>query len=180
MRVALALWITAVPAGAEIYRYTDDHGVLSFTDDLSKVPSALRPQAEVVPLAPAVAPRPEPSGVVRAWWRDPVGRWVPWLIGTAAVAWLLPRFGGGLASGRVVRLLLKLAFVALLGAAIYTFIMSRPDPKTPTVPLESLLPTIEPLQRARQATDALERAQQRQGRAIDALDPGVPKPPTNP
>lgn len=56
--VALAILIIgssiALPAAAQIYRWTDEHGTAHFTEGLSNVPGRYRSQA--IPVSPRIAP----------------------------------------------------------------------------------------------------------------------------
>jgi len=45
--VALALLLLACPAHAEVYRWVDESGAVHFDDDISRVPEAQRPLAQV-------------------------------------------------------------------------------------------------------------------------------------
>lgn len=57
--VALALCIAA-PSSAEIYRWTDEHGKLHFTQDLNQVPPQYRRAADASTKAPADPHAPDP------------------------------------------------------------------------------------------------------------------------
>lgn len=46
--VVLGLFLAA-PAASEIYTYTDSTGVVSYTDDLDRVPEAYKEQVKVIP-----------------------------------------------------------------------------------------------------------------------------------
>ncbi|HUL22754.1 MAG TPA: DUF4124 domain-containing protein [Thermodesulfobacteriota bacterium] len=92
--ILLILFIFSVPAySATIYRWVDKDGVVNFTDDLSKVPSAYRNQVEkeerkdvkeeVTPRSPEAATRENEReemntdiyGRDETWWREKVRPW---------------------------------------------------------------------------------------------------------
>ncbi len=74
--LGLVLLLSPLPAGAEIYQWTDEQGRSHYTQDLSQVPARQRSQAELRALAPREADRlqtyrqpasPDPaSGALRA------------------------------------------------------------------------------------------------------------------
>jgi hypothetical protein len=45
----MAVWLWCLPVSAEFYQYRDQDGVLRFTDELSEVPTGLRPQVTIHP-----------------------------------------------------------------------------------------------------------------------------------
>ncbi len=65
MPVLLATALTAVPAAAELYRWTDAEGTVHYTADLESIPPAARGSAQALgsPRAPDASPA-EPAGPV--------------------------------------------------------------------------------------------------------------------
>ena len=60
--VALAAW--AAPAAAQVYRWTDDEGVVHLTTDESRIPEKHRAATDVLQSSPRSPVEPPPSGHV--------------------------------------------------------------------------------------------------------------------
>jgi predicted aspartyl protease len=63
--VVVALLALAAPVAAQVYRWTDDDGVMHLTTDPSRIPAKHRDRVEVLDASPRAAPaEPPPSGHV--------------------------------------------------------------------------------------------------------------------
>ena len=124
MPVLLLIIVWLIPpdlAGAESYRYVDKDGVVSFTDDLGKVPESERPRVQTI------EPH-SPSGLGRETMPDPVpgpGRkWVgrrllgPFIMLVALS--ILMFFVQSRTDSVLLRLAVKLLFIGFLGALVYS------------------------------------------------------------
>lgn len=159
--VLLLLLLTATNAGAEIYRYIDENGVPSFTDDLSKVPPDQRPQVETVEHVPG-PPRPTGFGPSKF---DRL-RSHPATKPAAAilVAVMLLLIARTLLGGAVLRYLASVVVVSAAGAALYFLSLSS---GCGSKEIEPYLPNANPVQRAQEQADRFEQRNATQERIID-------------
>ncbi len=170
---------------AEIFKYIDQHGAVAFTDNIEKVPEAQRPQIQMIePASPPVIPPPIHFQREHDRWIDhPLSKYILAFIGLAIfmlyVHWKTKSF--------LLRLAVKLLFVGLLGAAIYSVLLTQkgfapplPVPKMlnqKLVPqnLMPMVPNLASIEKAKKAVDQVEAAQKREEAVIESLMPSGDK-----
>jgi hypothetical protein len=157
----LFLLLAANPVAAEIYRYIDESGVLSFTDDLSKVPPDQRPKVEVV--EPGTGPRPDflsgPSAFEQL--RDhPAVK----PVAAGVIGLMLLLIARTFLGGAVLRYLASVVLVSAAGAALYWLSLSS---GCGSKEIEQHVPVGNPLQRAQDQADRFEQRNATQERMIE-------------
>ena len=155
---------------AEVYKYVDPNGAISFTDNIEKVPEAQRPQAQKIESAPLPAvPQPIPSSPqYDRWINHPLSKYMLAFIALSIVMLYVQHKTDSF----LLKLVTKLLFVGCLGAAIYSVLVAQDKPITPAAlqkAAEPYLPTPAPMMKAREAVNKMEEAQKKQEAEIDAL-----------
>lgn len=178
--VFLILLYIADPAAAhaEVYKYIDENGVVSFTDDFSKVPENQRPTVAPEQPRPFVStfttPTPPPQAALLKWFSQPLSKYI---IAFAALA-VFMLFIQSRTEGLFLRLIVKLLFIGFLGAAIYSVLIAeglRRKPEASSFPplqaIESALPDPAVIGKIKKQVEQIEE-QQKQGEArIRSLSP---------
>lgn len=157
----LLLLLAASRAAAEVYRYVDENGVLSFTDDLSRVPSDQRPKVDAVELSPgpALSVPPERSAFER--WRDhPAVKPAAAVVIGVTLVLIARTFLGG----AVLRYLASAVLASAAGAALYLLSLSGGCGATD---IRDVVPKTDPLRHAQEQADRFEQRNARQERMID-------------
>jgi hypothetical protein len=109
-------------ADAELYKYTDKNGILSFTDDFNKIPEDQRSHVEKTQPPPPDSPSVTPSshsGVLE-WLDRPLSKYIIAFIALA----IFMLFVQSQTEGFVLKMVLKILFVGFLGAAIYASLVA--------------------------------------------------------
>lgn len=175
LSVVIAVWfVLAVPVKAEpIYSYTNDAGVTLYTDDLGKIPESARPQA--APVEPAgnlvIAPMEETPETASNWKKHPAVKVASVLVFLVVFAWISNHFVGGF----LIRSALKFLVVVALGSVAYAALMTQGcqpasteigDPPAAVLPY---LPNSAPIERAKEAAQSVEKAQNARDSLIDSV-----------
>lgn len=168
--VLFILMLTA-PAicSAEIYKFTDSHGTISFTDDLGKVPEEQRP---------ATAPSDSSSQSLdhrlsgnsslihsEKWTDHPLSKYVILFVILSIVILVIQTQTRNL----LLRLLLKLLFIGCLGAAIYSVLVLQQHVPSFQKAAEPYLPSKAPIERTHKALQEMEQTQKKEADAINSL-----------
>lgn len=176
----LMLILTIDPAvtTAEVYKYTDENGVVSFTDDFDKIPEARRPGVEKSE-APVPAPSFEPpiapprNGFFE-WFGRPLSKYI---VGFTALA-VFTLFVQSRSEGLLLRLALKVLFIGFLGAAVYSILVARglplSGPSLSSLPslvetAESNLPKENSITKVKNQLDRIEQRQKEEEALIESL-----------
>ncbi len=164
---------------AEVYKYIDENGVVSFTDDFSNIPESQRPSAEKAPPAsPApsfVAPAPSPKDSFLEWLSQPLSKYI---IGFTLLA-VFMLFVQSRAEGFFLRLTVKVLFIGFLGAAIYTFLAARDSqgnrqnivsPSSLLNTVRSALPDPSAISKVKKQVEQIKKRQEQEELRIQSLD----------
>ncbi len=172
----LILTLTIEPAAirAEVYKYVDENGVASFTDDFSKVPENQRPT--VVPEQPRPAasasttPAPPTQAALLEWFSRPLSKYIiVFTILAVSMLYIQSR-----TERFFLRLIVKVLFVGFLGAAVYSVMAAEGlMKKSPLQSIESALPDPAVIGKIKKQVEQIEE-QQKQGeariRSLSTLD----------
>ncbi|MDC4205574.1 MAG: DUF4124 domain-containing protein [Candidatus Manganitrophus sp.] len=175
MRARLVLFfllflLRPVDGQAEVFKYTDKNGAISFTDNIENVPEDQRPnlqEAAPPPLQKVEMPAYSETGSDR-WIDHPLSKYVIVFI-ILSIGMLYIQYN---TESFLLRLATKFLFVAFLGAAIYSVLVAQEKPITPAAfqkAAEPFVPTPRPIHQAQEAVKKMEEAQKQQEAAIEAL-----------
>ena len=149
----------SIAAGAIVYKYTDENGILFFTDNPDNIPEGQRHTAEKIETDERLFTR---------WINQTASKVALLLVLLIAIISLAGRFFGYLFP----RILLRLLVILFLGAMIYSISVvwkggsaSRFFDKT----VEPYLPSPAPINRAKEQVKKLEESQKKQEEMIDSL-----------
>ena len=160
------------PASADVYKYINEQGIVSFTDDLAKVPEAQRLNVEKAQSALSSfssAPISFASDESR------FGRWIShplskYIAAFAALA-ILMLYVQSRTKNLLLRLAVKLLFVGFLGAAIYSVIVSQSLPTPSGTSIESFIPNTAAIQKVQKQVKEIEENQRKEEALIHSLLP---------
>ncbi len=175
----LLLFIGPATSHAYIYKYTDENGVVSFTNKPDNVPQTRQhtvviidestlPPLVIIPEAASVKPH-RAKNSFRHWIEQPVSKSAIALGLVVVLMVFIIRIGGG---GIFIRVAAKLLFIGFIGASIYSIYTAREYSSVPSVSEEPGAPhlkRISPIERAGNAAAALEKKLNEQEEVLDIL-----------
>lgn len=175
MRARLVLFfllflLRPVDGQAEVFKYTDENGAISFTDNIENVPEDQRPnlqEAAPPPLQKVEMPAFSETGSDR-WIDHPLSKYVIVFI-ILSVAMLYIQYK---TENFLLRLATKFLFIAFLGTAIYSVLFTKYSPINPAgvqKAADSFLPTPLPITQAKEAVKTMEEAQKKKEAAMESL-----------
>ncbi len=156
---------------AEVFKYTDKNGAISFTDNIENVPEDQRPnlqEAAPPPLQTVQMPADSSASGPARWIDHPLSKYIIVFI-ILSIGMLYIQYK---TESFLLRLATKFLFVAFLGAAIYSVLVSQETPITPAAfqkAAEPFIPTPRPINQTKEAVKKMEEAQKQQEAAVDAL-----------
>lgn len=148
-----------IPASAEVYKYTDENGILFFTDNPDKIPEGQRHTADRVETD---------EGLFHRWINIPLSRVVLILVLLIVIISFARRFF----EGSFPRILMTLLVILLLGTMIYSIFAAwkgGPTSGSFDTAVEPYLPSPTPINRAKEEVKKLEEGQKKQEDLIDSL-----------
>ncbi len=155
----LILLFCSIQARAEVYKYTDENGILFFTDKPENIPAGQRHTAERI----KTDKKP-----INRWINLPASKVVIIIFLLIVIVCLARRFFGYLFP----QILIKLLVVLLLGTIIYSIFLvwnGGPTSVSFDAAVEPYLPSPAPINKANEAVKKLEESQKRQEDLIDKL-----------
>ena len=175
----------SVVAYAKIYKYTNEKGMVSYTDQLSKVPQVFRSNAEVVdhtdrrlvqaqPGPLSSPPPPSPLNPVSS----EVGHPFPTimvLVVSTVLAGVMLFMAKGRVTGTLVRLAITSLFIVLLGDTLSTLFITREHHPLPFVSslfdqlTKPLLAGVSPIKNAETTAKEFENKLEEQKKILDAI-----------
>jgi hypothetical protein len=172
MRLYLNFWVflslfltTAAVSNAEVFKYTDEHGAISFTDDLGKVPEAQRPQA-TEPVSPSGSlGRLFTDAAPQKWIDHPLSKYIIIFIVLAIVTLVVQMRTKSL----LLRLTLKLFFIICIGAAVYSVLVLQKHVPSFQKATESYLPNVSEIEKTKKAIQEMEESQKKQEALINSI-----------
>lgn len=175
MRTGLFIMVAAtllfpILGQAEVFKYTDKNGAISFTDNIENVPEDQRPNMETVPTDPLPKIEIPISSEMKSdrWIDHPLSKYVILFI-ILSIGMLYIQYK---TESFLLRLATKFLFVAFLGAAIYSVLVAQEKPITPAAfqkAAESFVPTPRPITQAKEAVKKVEETRKQQEAAIESL-----------
>ena len=155
----LILLFCSIQARAAVYKYTDENGILFFTDKPENIPESQRHTAERI----ETAKKP-----INRWINHPASKAIIIIFLLIVMLFLARRFFGYLFP----QILIKLLVVLLLGTIIYSIVLAwktGPTSVSFDADVEPYLPSPTPINRAKEAVKKLEESQKKQEELIDKL-----------
>lgn len=175
MRTGLILFVlffllSPVDGHAEVFKYTDENGAISFTDNIENVPEDQRPNLQ------AAAPPPLQKVEMPTFPERASDRWIDHPLSKYIIVFIILSIGMLYIQYKSENFLLRLAakflFVAFLGAVIYSVLFTKDNPLHPAAvqkAAEPFVPTPLPMTQAQEAVKKMEEAQKKQEAAIESL-----------
>lgn len=168
----LILFLHLPAAHADIYEYTDPEGVLSFTDNLEKVPPAQRPRPDKVEPPPPLLRPVEAPLVNRAPTGNRIDPLIRYVLPFLFISFLI-LFAQSRSKGFLIRLTVRLLVIGFLGGAIYTYTTWNSNQKTASLAslekVEASFPNLKKIRSAKKEVRAFEEKQDQQRLLIESL-----------